>query len=138
MKTDDLISMLARNEPAPDRAGLTRTLIALVAGGVLLSFLLVYFLLQLNPALGTVVSHAPAMNALANNRAPHIETRMDTSGRPNALLTGANRICSVIIGMARPSTCISGTISSHLGPNSTSTSGPALAAMPMNTPSGRR
>jgi len=56
MKTDDLISMLARNEPAPDRAGLTRTLIALVAGGVLLSFLLVYFLLQLNPALGTVVS----------------------------------------------------------------------------------
>lgn len=56
MKTDDLISMLAKNEPAPDLAALTRTLVALVAGGVLLSFLLVYFLLRLNPALGTVVA----------------------------------------------------------------------------------
>lgn len=56
MKTDDLISLLASNEPAPDRAALTRTLLALVAGGVLLSFLLVYFLLRLNPALGTIVA----------------------------------------------------------------------------------
>ena len=44
MKTDDLITLLARNEPAPDRAALSRTLLALVAGGVLVSFLFVYFL----------------------------------------------------------------------------------------------
>ena len=43
MKTDDLITLLARNEPAPDRAALSRTLLALVAGGVLVSFLFVYF-----------------------------------------------------------------------------------------------
>ena len=46
--------MLAGTSRRPTAPGL-RTLIALVAGGVL-SFLLVYFLLQLNPALGTVVS----------------------------------------------------------------------------------
>ncbi len=56
MKTDDLITLLARNEPAPDRAALSRTLLALVVGGVLVSFLFVYFLLQLNPALGTIVA----------------------------------------------------------------------------------
>ena len=56
MKTDDLITLLAQNEPAPDRAALSRTLLALVVGGVLVSFLFVYFLLQLNPALGTIVA----------------------------------------------------------------------------------
>lgn len=56
MKTDELITLLAQNEPAADRTALTRTLLALVVGGMLLSLLMVYFLLRLNPALGTIVA----------------------------------------------------------------------------------
>jgi len=56
MKTDDLIALLASDEPAPNRTRLAVGVLALLAGGVLLSFLLVYFLLRLNPALGTIVA----------------------------------------------------------------------------------
>lgn len=56
MKTDDLIAMLATNEPPSDRKALLLGALGLVAVGVFLSFLIVYFLLHLNPALGTIVS----------------------------------------------------------------------------------
>lgn len=56
MKTDDLIALLATNEaPARPQTFILRSL-GLVALGVFLSFLMVYFLLRLNPALGTIVS----------------------------------------------------------------------------------
>ncbi len=56
MKTDDLIALLAANEaPARPQTFILRSL-GLVALGVFLSFLMVYFLLRLNPALGTIVS----------------------------------------------------------------------------------
>jgi len=56
MKTDELIAILASNEARTDRNALRLRALGLLAVGVFLSFLMVYFLLHLNPALGTIVS----------------------------------------------------------------------------------
>ncbi len=51
-------------------------------------------------------------------------------GRPAALVAGPNSTCSIISGMAKPSSVTTGAVSAHLAPSATSTSGWALADSP--------
>ena len=82
---------------------------------------------QARPA---IPNGTPSRKAAGRIRAPTRPARTAMPGRPSALVAGANRICSVISGIAMASTGTRATVSLHLAPSTVSTSGSAVTARP--------
>ena len=72
----------------------------------------------------------PTAKATDIKAAPASPVFTASPGRPSALVAGANRICSVISGIAAQRIGTRPTVSSHFPPRKVSTSGAAVTASP--------